>query len=117
MTARLPFASGLPGSDLAEPALDARGLALLMAVRERAEADIRFLAPLCQRRFDGVERLEPDPDDIAAYAAASTSKRLIDLIVSDKPLAARITAQLARMPAPSAESGAGHAMRGGGRTR
>lgn len=98
MTERAPFVSGLPGRphEVAESStVDPRGYARLVALRERAEADIKLLAPLCVRRFDG-EWLEPDPDDIAAHAAATTAKQLVDLIVVDQALCARVTAQLAR---------------------
>jgi hypothetical protein len=86
--------SGLPA---AEPApVDARGMAALMAIRERAEADMRTLAPLIVRRFDGVERIEPDEEDVAAHAIAADIRRLIDAIVGDRALAGRLAAVLGR---------------------
>ena len=45
-------------------------------------------------RFDGVERIQPESDDIAAHRAAVTARRLVDLITADKSLCAQITAAL-----------------------
>lgn len=104
----MPFESGLSGADLEPKPLNPRGYELLVGIRERAEEDIRTLAPLIVQRFDGVERIEPDPDDIRSHELACATKRLIDVIVSDAGLAAPIAARLANMPAGAV---------GGGRTR
>jgi hypothetical protein len=90
------FVSGLPGA--APPPLNPRGSEALMRIRERAEADMRTLKPLTEVRFDGVEQLRPDPEDVEAYAVAADTKRLIDLIMSDRDLAAPIAAALGRRP-------------------
>jgi hypothetical protein len=92
----MSFVSGLPDPRDEPPPLDPRGYAALMRIRERAEEELRSLAPLTHHRFDGAEHLEPDLVAVRACAAAADIKRLIDAIVSDRVLAATLTARLGR---------------------
>src|SRR4051794_37582296 len=87
-----PFTSGLPGGD--PKPLDQRGYALLMRNRERAEQDLRVLTPLQRTRYDGTERLEPDAEDIEAFEIAEATKRLVDIILSDRDLARTVATRM-----------------------
>ena len=49
-----------------------------------------------QRRFDGAEWLQPEPEDITAKEDCDAIVRLVDLITADKQIAAIISARPAR---------------------
>jgi hypothetical protein len=88
------FVSGLQGDPA--PEINPRGFELLQRIRERAEAELRDLAPSLQRCFDGDRWVDPQPDDVAAADAAHAGKALVDIILTDKTLCAWITTRLAR---------------------
>lgn len=93
---RLRFASGLPGRDLAAAPAPAEGIALLARIRSLAEREAEVLAPLVQRRFDGAEYHDPDPEATATRQTYDAVMALVDGINADKLLRLRIAALLAR---------------------
>lgn len=90
------YVSGLP--DAAAPGPDPRGLARLMAIREHAEASLRALAPLTVWRFDGTERIAPDPAAVAERRVAADVARLVADVLSDAALCRAMARLLGRAP-------------------
>jgi hypothetical protein len=88
------FVSGLQRE--APVQADRRGIDLLARIRAYASSTADGLSPLCQRRFDGAEWLQPEPEDITAKEDCDAIVRLVDLITADKQIAAIISARLAR---------------------
>lgn len=95
MTGRAPFVSGLAGP-LADEICSPAALATLARIRTRARAEAAALAPRCSARFDGVERLEADPDAVSAKQDFDALVALIDDINADRVLLMRAAAILAR---------------------
>jgi hypothetical protein len=90
-----PFVSGIANrTSTSTPVADPRGCALLHAIRQLARDQVEELTSRCRARFDGSDRISPDPTAVAQRDVHEATIRLINQILADPELARRVAASL-----------------------
>lgn len=93
-----PFVSGLPGERAADMAPNKNapaGMVLLAHIRALAADEAEQLLPRTVTRFDGVERVPPDPEALARKDVYDAIVRLCDGLRAEPHLQLAIAAMLA----------------------